>query len=122
MSNRFDPFRATVEMLVLEKSDGVCWYCGIDLSDSRWIIEHIHPVSKGGSYQIDNLVPSCRSCNSIKSNHDLETFKTLIQKKLHRVPEFNARQREYLKNTYGFDPYVFDDVRPFWFETVTGEK
>jgi len=32
-------------------------------------IDHIHPKSKGGSNQLDNLQPMCCFCNNKKSNH-----------------------------------------------------
>ena len=43
-----------------------CFYCqteGVDLE-----IDHIHPVSRGGSNHYRNLVPACKSCNSSKGN------------------------------------------------------
>lgn len=113
----FDPYKETVKAMLWEKSGGHCWYCGDELKNG-WIIEHVHPRSKGGSYHIDNLVPACRSCNVIKSNKSLDEFKKLLQHKLVNAPKFTREQLEYLLNTLGVDPYVTEggDLAPFWFE------
>jgi len=76
---------------VYQKSNGKCWYCGEKLTDevlydengkavvtiSLWHVDHLYPLSKGGGYEIENLVPACRACNSIKSNKTLEEFRSI---------------------------------------------
>ena len=49
----------------------VCVYCG---GRDRLSMDHVVPVSGGGDHGPWNLVPACRSCNSSKSNHDLEVW------------------------------------------------
>lgn len=44
-----------------------CAYCGKELHLTQ---EHFIPVSKGGGYTADNIIPSCQSCNSSKYNKD----------------------------------------------------
>lgn len=46
----------------LELFDGVCAYCG----DEWKCQEHFIPVTLGGGYEIGNIVPACKSCNSSK--------------------------------------------------------
>lgn len=36
--------------------------------------EHVIPVSKGGHYTADNIIPACRSCNASKNNKSLEEW------------------------------------------------
>lgn len=36
--------------------------------------EHVIPVSKGGHYTVDNIIPACRSCNASKNNKSLEEW------------------------------------------------
>jgi len=47
-------------------ANGECLACG---STSRITVDHIVPVSKGGSSYIDNIQPLCYSCNSSKQNN-----------------------------------------------------
>ncbi len=55
------------------RAKGKCEYCGVDLIRDRMAfagiqIDHILPVSSGGTSGQDNLALSCTICNSIKSN------------------------------------------------------
>lgn len=36
--------------------------------------EHVIPVSKGGHYTVDNIIPACKSCNASKNNKSLEEW------------------------------------------------
>ncbi len=45
-----------------------CNYCG---SDFGLTLDHIFPKSKGGLDHAENLIFSCKSCNSSKGNKDL---------------------------------------------------
>lgn len=51
-----------------EKYNYTCLRCGASGSDVCLTIDHVIPVSKGGSNTIDNLQPLCGSCNSKKNN------------------------------------------------------
>jgi len=44
-----------------------CAYCGKELPLAQ---EHFLPLSKGGEYTHNNIIPSCKSCNSSKGNKD----------------------------------------------------
>lgn len=43
----------------------VCYYCHLD---KPLTIDHDVPLSRGGTDNIENILPACRSCNS-KKNH-----------------------------------------------------
>lgn len=40
--------------------------------------DHIHPVSKGGTYHYLNIVNACHKCNSLKGNKTIEEFEQMI--------------------------------------------
>ncbi len=51
---------------VKEHFHNKCAYCGKERTLEQ---EHFIPISKGGEYTINNIIPSCRSCNASKFNH-----------------------------------------------------
>lgn len=69
----------------LRKRDGdKCYYChrvmdfsravGRKFHDLHATIEHLQPISRGGSHTFDNCVLACRSCNLTKHAGDIEEF------------------------------------------------
>lgn len=44
---------------------GRCAYCGRKMK--RLTQDHIIPLSKGGAHTVNNIIPSCQSCNSRKA-------------------------------------------------------
>jgi 5-methylcytosine-specific restriction endonuclease McrA len=44
-----------------------CCYCGRERILEQ---DHFIPLSKGGAYTFNNIVPACKSCNSGKRNND----------------------------------------------------
>lgn len=53
----------------LKHFDDSCCYCG---KRSKLSQDHLIPVTKGGGYTLDNIIPACKSCNSSKHNKDFE--------------------------------------------------
>lgn len=47
--------------------DNKCAYCGQEADLQQ---EHFVPLSKGGEYTKDNIIPACRNCNYSKYNKD----------------------------------------------------
>lgn len=54
--------------------DNKCAYCGA--SSDVLSQDHFIPLSKGGSYTKDNIIPACISCNSSKSDTDFKEWFT----------------------------------------------
>jgi Restriction endonuclease len=57
---------------LLQKWDRKCAYCGKENVPLE--VEHIHPLSKGGSNRISNLTIACRPCNEKKNSRDVREF------------------------------------------------
>lgn len=52
-----------------ERDGGKCRHCdGPILFNETWHIDHLIPLSKGGTNDLDNLALSCVRCNLEKSN------------------------------------------------------
>ena len=50
---------------ILKKYKFTCQHCGLK---EKLTIDHIKPVSRGGTNKSSNLQVLCKSCNSKKSN------------------------------------------------------
>lgn len=63
-----------------------CKYCGKRLDMNTLVLDHIIPISKGGSSNIENLQIICRTSNGVKGSLPEEYFYTLLEW-LDSVPE-----------------------------------
>ena len=68
----------TQQWAVLQEIWGGCAYCGADYADLQK--DCVQPISRGGRYTLDNVVPACRSCNASKCNAEVTGW--LRRKKL----------------------------------------
>lgn len=50
--------------------DPQCFYCDSPATE----VEHVVPVSKGGTHELSNLVPACRPCNRRKGTKSFDEF------------------------------------------------
>lgn len=55
---------------VTQRAGGCCEYCysRSDIASQSFTIDHITPVTRGGTSDLDNLALACQGCNSHKSN------------------------------------------------------
>lgn len=63
MTQKRKPVSATTRVKVLERDGFRCRHCGATVNADTHNIDHVIPVRKGGSNDIDNLVTSCKPCN-----------------------------------------------------------
>lgn len=68
-------FTESQKIQVLSKTNCRCSYCGIELYKVKFHVEHLIPLSKGGTNDMENLLPSCSTCNIRKTNNDIERFR-----------------------------------------------
>lgn len=95
---------------ILNKFNGLCAYCGTDLSTGGFHIDHFIPkrrysktyqelVDRGiyerkptGKDEFDNYMPCCAPCNSSKSDLSIEEFRDRVYD---RVIRLNKNSHEY---------------------------
>lgn len=61
-----------LQWTALKEAWGGCAYCGA--TDGPFQKDCVLPISRGGTYELANVVPSCRSCNSSKCNAEVTTW------------------------------------------------
>lgn len=59
---------------VLDMYQFKCVYCASGISYSLWHLDHFTPISRGGLNKIENLVPTCHRCNTMKNDLDGHEF------------------------------------------------
>jgi hypothetical protein len=53
---------------VFKRDAFTCQYCGAQPPQVVLVVDHIHPVSAGGTSEIHNLISACETCNQGKTN------------------------------------------------------
>lgn len=71
-------FTAKDIQAIFKAQNGLCVYCQTDLSVIGYSVDHIYPLSRGGSNSPDNLQLLCGSCNSSKKDKTHEEFITYL--------------------------------------------
>ena len=68
---------------------GGCAYCGTPALALQK--DCVLPISRGGRYTLDNVVPACASCNASKSNDEVTSW---MRRKRYDEPRFLVRFAE----------------------------
>ena len=58
-----------------ERTGWICLRCGKSHDESKLTADHVTPISKGGTSNIDNIQPLCGSCNSSKGNRHMTDYR-----------------------------------------------
>lgn len=83
------PISKSVRKLVYQKCNGHCAYCGCEITEKGFNVDHLHCLRNYeyteeftgiDVHDIGNLMPSCGSCNRYKATMDLEAFRKQLQK------------------------------------------
>ncbi len=91
MARKHIPKRIRFE--VFKRDAFTCQYCGAKAPDAILEIDHIEPVSHGGTNEILNLATACVSCNSGKSDKRLSD-NSVIQKQRTQLEELQERREQ----------------------------
>jgi 5-methylcytosine-specific restriction endonuclease McrA len=62
---------------VFLRDESTCQYCGRGAEN----VDHIHPRSRGGPHEWENVVAACRRCNSRKKDRTPEEAGMLLRRK-----------------------------------------
>lgn len=81
------------------RDKGKCGICGKFIPLNEFTIDHIVPISKGGTYDYDNLQCCCFKCNQLKSNEMPDDFygKMFIALINHAKQKNNKKMKKFLK-------------------------
>jgi 5-methylcytosine-specific restriction endonuclease McrA len=86
---RADNDLTAAEWIAIRDAWACCAYCGA--ADRPLQKDCVLPLSRGGRYTLENVVPACGSCNASKRNDEVTSW--LRRKKLDE-PSFLLRWRE----------------------------
>lgn len=78
-------FNKKTRYLIYQKTNGKCSYCGCDLELNKMQIDHIIPIDRWGTNNLENLLPSCRQCNFYKSTMSIEGFRKMVETIISRL-------------------------------------
>lgn len=82
---------------VFKRDSFTCQYCGSHPPNVVLEVDHVHPASKGGKDEINNLVTSCFECNRGKRNHTLNQVPQSLSINIDMVKEREKQYSEYRK-------------------------
>jgi len=112
-----------VRAKVWNKSAGICWYCGKVMNPfEEFSVDHFIPKKRGGTDDLENLVPACRGCNSMKRDRSLEEFRRICS----GVRRFSEGQLAVIRmvGAGDFEERLKHHAEGFryWFEKQGGQK
>ncbi len=61
-------FSQSVRTVIYNKSNGRCAICGEFVPYDAFTVDHIIPLAKGGTNELNNLQCTCKTCNLIKQD------------------------------------------------------
>jgi hypothetical protein len=93
------------------KRDGfVCQYCGKHPPEATLEVDHIQPVSKKGTDDINNLITSCFDCNRGKTNIELKRIPNSLKDNKEILEERELQYIEYHKILAKIDRRINNEI------------
>lgn len=83
----------TMRFEVFKRDSFKCQYCGAEAPSVVLQVDHIHPVAKGGTNEITNLVTACQPCNAGKRDRTLDE-NTAVAKARSQMEELQERREQ----------------------------
>jgi hypothetical protein len=113
----------TLRFEVFKRDSFQCQYCGEKAPDVLLEIDHIDPVSKGGTNDFLNLITSCKDCNRGKRDRKL-TDNTVMEKRRQQLAELQERQEQiemmmdWQKGLLKIDSTIINNLAEYWSELL----
>jgi DNA replication protein DnaD len=111
---------------VFKRDNFTCQYCGRKTPQVVLELDHIHPVSAGGTNDIDNLTTSCWECNRGKADGLLgdrapftsthENTVTMLEREM-QIKEYNEVKRQQRER----EDADIDDLCAYWCDLAGGQ-
>lgn len=60
-------------VFILERDGARCCYCQAEAGPFE--IDHVLPIARGGTHEVENLVVACRPCNRSKKDRTVEEWR-----------------------------------------------
>ena len=83
-----------------------CLYCGCAVTKREATMDHVHPISKGGKTEWENIVTACGPCNSRKGNKTGREWK----------PQYAPYRPGYYELVRKRKSLPFDVRHPSWYQ------
>lgn len=106
---------------VFKRDSFTCQYCGEKSPDVVLQVDHIDPVSKGGTNNILNLITACFDCNSGKSNRKLSD-NSVIEKQRSQLEQLQERKEQlemllhWQKGLLDLEDTATTEVTEIWYQ------
>jgi 5-methylcytosine-specific restriction endonuclease McrA len=119
------PISKQLRFEVFKRDKFTCQYCGRSAPDAILNVDHIIPVSQGGTNDIMNLITSCFDCNNGK-RAKLLSDDTIIKKQQSQLEALQERKEqiemmfEWKKGLLEIDDQITNQLADYWSELVTG--
>lgn len=89
------PLSKRERFAIFDRDQFVCRYCGKSPPSVRLVVDHVIPVSRGGTNATENLITSCQECNQGKGPRPLSDGLSTIE--LRKASQEHAERVEHAK-------------------------
>ncbi len=97
-------YRPFTRKNIWARDEGVCQYCGKEVSYNKYTVDHVTPKSQGGLSTWTNVVCSCHECNNRKADKSVAQAglkllnKPFAPKIANSIEEYNIERLKEIKN------------------------
>lgn len=117
--------KKSVRFEVFKRDKFTCQYCGAQAPDAILHVDHIHPVSEGGTDDPLNLVTACRDCN-LGKGAKLLADDTATKKRKKMLDELQDRREqlemlfEWQRSLIDLESEEVEQLKKIWHDLVPG--